>query len=101
MTLQPFINYNMKDGWYLVTASVMTANWEADSGDQWTVPLGGGVGRVFKIGKPHVNVRLAGYYNVEAADVTTMSSTCNSCGPSCFLKGSRIAVTASLQSFMM
>jgi hypothetical protein len=60
MILQPFINYNMKDGWYVSTAPVMTANWEADSGDQWTVPLGGGVGRVFKIGKQHVNVRMAG-----------------------------------------
>jgi hypothetical protein len=68
MILQPFINYNMKGGWYVSTAPVMTANWEADSGNQWTVPLGGGVGRVFKIGKQHVNVKLAGYYNVEAPD---------------------------------
>jgi hypothetical protein len=68
MILQPFINYNMKGGWYINTAPVMTANWEADSGDQWTVPLGGGVGRVMKIGNQHVNLRIAGYYNVEAPD---------------------------------
>jgi hypothetical protein len=68
MTLQPFVNYNMKDGWYVVSAPVMSANWEADSGDQWTVPLGGGVGRVMKIGNQHVNLRIAGYYNVEAPD---------------------------------
>lgn len=68
MTLQYFINYNMKGGWYVSTSPVMTANWEADSGNQWTVPVGGGVGRVFKIGKQHVNMKLAAYYNVEAPD---------------------------------
>ena len=38
-TLQPIINYNMDDGWYLSATTTMTANWEADSGDEWTVPL--------------------------------------------------------------
>ena len=58
----------MKGGWYLTSAPVMTANWEADSGEQWTVPVGGGVGRVFKMGKQHVNMRLAAFYNVEKPD---------------------------------
>jgi len=36
----------MKGGWYLTTAPTITAKWEADdSGDKWTVPFGGGVGR--------------------------------------------------------
>ena len=65
---QYFINYNMKGGWYLSTAPTITANWEADSGNTWTVPFGGGVGRVFKIGNQHVNMKLAGYYNVEKPD---------------------------------
>jgi hypothetical protein len=43
-TLQYFINYNMDDGWYLITAPINTANWKADSDNRWTVPLGGGVG---------------------------------------------------------
>jgi hypothetical protein len=68
MTLQPFVNYNMEGGWYIVSAPVLTANWEADSGDEWTIPMGGGLGRVFKIGSQNVNVRLAGYYNVDAPD---------------------------------
>lgn len=65
MMVQYFINYNMANGWYLTTTPVMTANWEADSGDQWTVPMGGGVGRVFKIGSQHVNLKAAAYYNVQ------------------------------------
>jgi hypothetical protein len=50
--LQPFVNYNLPDGWYLLTAPIMTANWAANkAGDIWTVPLGGGVGKLFKLGQ--------------------------------------------------
>ncbi len=66
-TWQYFINYNIPNsgGWYLSSAPIMTANWEADSGDKWTVPVGGGGGRVFKIGKQPVNVQAQAFYNVE------------------------------------
>ena len=67
-TAQYFINYNMKRGWYLTTAPTITANWEADGGNTWTVPFGGGFGRVFKIGKQPVNASLKAYYNVEHPD---------------------------------
>ena len=67
-TAQYFINYNMKGGWYLSSAPTITANWEADNDDTWTVPFGGGVGRVFKIGKQPVNMKLAGYYNAVAPE---------------------------------
>jgi hypothetical protein len=63
--VQPFINYNMKHGWYLVTAPVITSNWEADSDDRWTVPVGGGVGKIFKIGKQAFNAQIQAFYNVE------------------------------------
>ena len=69
LTAQYFINYNMKGGWYLSSAPVITANWEAeDNDDTWTIPFGGGVGRVFKIGKQPVNLKLAAYYSVEKPD---------------------------------
>ena len=68
LTAQYFINYNMKGGWYLSSAPTITANWEADNDDTWTVPFGGGVGRVFKIGKQPVNMKLAGYYNAVAPE---------------------------------
>ncbi len=32
-------------------------------GTKWTVPVGGGAARVFKVGIP-INVMLAGYYNL-------------------------------------
>ena len=54
----------MRGGWYLTSSPIITADWEADHGDRWTVPIGGGFGRVFKIDKQAVNARLAAYYNV-------------------------------------
>ena len=62
---QYFINYNLSDGWYLSTTPIITANWEADSGDQWTVPFGGGVGKLVKHGKLPVDYKLTAYWNAE------------------------------------
>ncbi len=64
-TWQYFINYNMDNGWYLTSAPIITANWEADSDNTWTVPFGGGVGRIFRIGKQPLNAQVSAYYNVE------------------------------------
>jgi hypothetical protein len=64
MTLQPFVNYNFAGGWYLTSSPIITANWETGHGDRWTVPVGGGFGRVFKMGDQPVNMQLAAYYNV-------------------------------------
>ena len=65
---QIFANYNMNKGWFFTTQPIITANWEAESWQQWTVPVGGGVGRVYKIGKQPVNTLLQAYYNVEKPD---------------------------------
>ncbi len=62
---QYFINYNLTYGWYLTSAPILTANWEAESGNQWTVPFGGGVGKVFKVGKQAMNGQVSAYHNVE------------------------------------
>lgn len=68
LTVQPFVNYNLSDGWYLVTAPIITTNWEADHDHQWTVPLGGGVGKIFHIGKQPVNAQLSVYNNIATPD---------------------------------
>jgi hypothetical protein len=67
-SFQYFINYNLPKGWYLSSTPTITANWEADGGNTWTVPFGGGFGRVFKIGKQPVNAALRAYYNVVHPD---------------------------------
>jgi hypothetical protein len=63
-TFNPFINYNLSNGWYLSSAEVITANWRAKSGQQWTVPLGGGVGRLFHIGTQAINARVEAFNDV-------------------------------------
>jgi hypothetical protein len=40
LLLQPFVNYNMKKGWYLVSSPIITANWLASS-NKWALPIGG------------------------------------------------------------
>lgn len=60
--LQPFVNYNIANGWYVSTTPVITANWEADGGNVWTLPVGGGVGKIVRIGGQAINLKLAGYY---------------------------------------
>lgn len=46
---QPFFNYNLKDGWAISTAPIITANWTAAQ-NKWAVPVGGGVAKTFKVG---------------------------------------------------
>jgi len=65
-TWQYFINYNFGEGWYLTSAPIMTADWEADSNNRWAVPLGGGLGKVFRLGKLPVNANAQAYSFVEA-----------------------------------
>ena len=68
MTIQPFINNNLDGGWFLTSAPLITANWEAPGSQTWTVPLGGGFGRIFRIGKQPINANIHYYYNVEKPD---------------------------------
>lgn len=63
--LQPFVNYNLPDGWYLSSSPVITANWSANSSQRWSVPIGGGGGKIFKIGDQPINASLQAYNYVE------------------------------------
>ena len=67
MLVQPFVNYNFPNipGRYLTFAPIITANWEASSGNKWTVPLGGGIGQIIKLGELPLNLQASAYYNVE------------------------------------
>lgn len=63
MTLQYFINYNIPDshGWYVTLSPTITANWSAPGRNQWTVPVGGGVGKVFKVGKQPMSAQIQAF----------------------------------------
>lgn len=63
MLLQYFVNYNLKKGWYVSLAPIITANWKASGGNVWTIPFGGGIGRVTKLGFQPINVTAQFYSN--------------------------------------
>lgn len=54
-------------GWYFVSAPLITANWERP-GQDWLIPVGGGIGRTFDIGDFPWAWSVQGYYNVVKAE---------------------------------
>jgi hypothetical protein len=66
--LQWFVNYNFGKGWALAIAPLNTANWDASSGQQWTVPLGLGITRTVVFNGQPMSLGLQYYHNVERPD---------------------------------
>jgi hypothetical protein len=66
--IQPFVNYNFEGGFYLTSPPILTVDWKADSDNRWTVPLGGGIDKIFHLGKLPLNTQLSAYYNVVTPD---------------------------------
>jgi len=66
--IQLILNYNMKQGWYLTSVPVITVDWEADSDNRWTVPVGGGVGKITRLGAQPLDVQMQAFYNVKKPD---------------------------------
>jgi hypothetical protein len=68
MTLQYFVNYNLKKGYYITLQPIINANWNAPSGNVWLVPFGGGIGRIMRSGFQPVNVTVQAYGNAKRPD---------------------------------
>lgn len=66
--IQPFVNFNLPGGWAISSSPGITANWEDESGQQWTVPLGLGLSKVTVVAKVPLNVVLQYYGNAVAPD---------------------------------
>jgi hypothetical protein len=71
LTMQPFVNYNFASspGTYMSFSPIITSNWEAESGQQWTVPLGLALGQILRIGQQPINAQLGAYYNAIRPDI--------------------------------
>ena len=74
MSVQYFVNYNLEHAWYLTSSPILTFNWKAASSEEWVVPFGGGVGKIFKLGKVPFNGTLQAYYNVRPEDTQTIGT---------------------------
>ena len=66
--LQYFVNYNFQSGWYLTTAPIITANWEASPGQKWVVPFGAGAGKIVWVGGLPFNCNVSAFVNAVKPD---------------------------------
>lgn len=64
-----FVVYQLGGGLYVNSAPIITVNWEAPEGQQWVVPLGAGIGKLFRLGKLPVNAQVGAYYNIVKPDI--------------------------------
>ena len=67
---QYFINYNFGKGWAIVSAPSITANWEASSGNEWTVPFGIGISRTTVFDGRPMSLQIQYFHNVERPEGT-------------------------------
>ncbi|MEM7024823.1 MAG: neuromedin U [Pseudomonadota bacterium] len=67
-SLQYLVNYNFDSGWYLTSTPTIAADWEARRSDRWTVPFGGGVGKLVKIGGVPIDIKAQTFWNAEKPD---------------------------------
>jgi hypothetical protein len=74
MSVQYFVNYNLPEAWYLTSSPILTFNWKAPSSEEWVVPVGGGAGKIFKLGSLALNGLLQVFYNVRPEDTQTIGS---------------------------
>ncbi|MGB8223131.1 MAG: hypothetical protein WCF10_11125 [Polyangiales bacterium] len=71
LSMQYFLFYNLPKLFYLVYEPIITANWNAQPGDRWTLPVGLGFGRHIRLPKrPRLalTTRYSGFYNAVQTD---------------------------------
>lgn len=61
MTIQPLVNYNFDHGWFFTSNPYWIANWNNPKRDKWTIPIGGGFGKLFTLGKQAMTFSVAVY----------------------------------------
>ncbi|TCL09234.1 hypothetical protein BXY66_1279 [Shimia isoporae] len=67
-SLQYFLFYGLGNGWLIGTGPTMTYNWNAPSGDEWTVPVQLAVSKTTGIGGRVVKLNLSAEKNVVTPD---------------------------------
>jgi hypothetical protein len=61
------IRRELSNHWYFVSAPIIVADWDR-SGERWLVPVGGGLGRGFRMGENPWAVSVQAYYNAIRPD---------------------------------
>jgi hypothetical protein len=68
LLVRGLIRRKLGDGWYFTSNPIITANWKAESGQQWLIPLGSGIGRRFEISSISVALAVHYYHHVIKPD---------------------------------
>jgi hypothetical protein len=68
MNLQVFYYYSLNETTSIGAGPNIIANFEADSRDEWTVPVGLGINRTFQFGKVPVRIGIEYYHTLERPD---------------------------------
>jgi hypothetical protein len=68
LLIRGLIRRRLGAGWYFTGNPIITANWNASSGQQWLIPLGAGIGRRFEIGSLPFALAVHYYYHVIKPD---------------------------------
>ncbi len=50
LLINPFISYHFGDGWAIGSSPNIAANWLSKGGQVWTVAVGGGISKTFRLG---------------------------------------------------
>ncbi|MBY0293451.1 MAG: neuromedin U [Alphaproteobacteria bacterium] len=61
--LSGFVYYNLSNDWFLASTPGIAANWKISGSEQWIVPVGGGIGRLFKINNQYIAASIQYFYN--------------------------------------
>jgi len=63
LQLEPLFSYNLPRGWYLTSNPSIVGDWTQSTTERWLLPIGGGAGRSFNIGKQAVDSNLTLYWS--------------------------------------
>ena len=66
--LQYVVRYSLPKAWSIGAGPSITYDWEAESGDRWTVPIGLGVTKTVRVGKLPMKLRAEVHYSVVQPD---------------------------------
>jgi hypothetical protein len=63
MQLEALFSYSLAHEWYLTTNPTISADWTQVLSERWLVPIGGGAGGTFKLGRQAIDANLCFYRN--------------------------------------
>jgi len=67
-SIEAFFTWQLGDGWQLLSRPSILCDWEADSGNRWLVPLGGGFSKTTRIGRVPLKLDAEAYYYAKTAE---------------------------------